>query len=89
MFCNARESYPGATTKARCRLVDTTVSLRYHCISRCCRNVHLLFDENGFQRKEWIDQRLKELKRNLFVSVGGFSTVLRKKEIALSFYLPL
>jgi hypothetical protein len=48
-------------TKARCRLVDTSVSRWYHCISRCCRKAYLLSDENGFQRKEWIDQRLKEL----------------------------
>jgi hypothetical protein len=47
-------------TKARCRLVDTSVSRWYHCLSRCCRKAHLLSDENGFQRKEWIDQRLKE-----------------------------
>jgi hypothetical protein len=46
-------------TKARCRLVDTSVSRWYHCVSRCCRKAHLLSDENGFQRKDWIDQRLK------------------------------
>jgi hypothetical protein len=48
-------------TKARFRLVDTSVSRWYHCVSRCCRKAYLLSDENGFQRKEWIDQRLKEL----------------------------
>ena len=62
-------------TKARFRLVDTTVSRWYHCISRCCRKAHLLSDENGFQRKEWIDQRLKELNEIFAISVGGFSTM--------------
>jgi hypothetical protein len=36
---------------------------------------HLLSDENGFQRKEWIDQRLKELNSIFSISVGGFSTM--------------
>ena len=62
-------------TKARCRLVDTSVSRWYHCISRCCRKAHLLSGENGFQRKDWIDQRLKELNEIFAISVGGFSTM--------------
>ena len=62
-------------TKARCLLVDTSVSRWYHCISRCCRKAHLLSGENGFQRKEWIDQRLKELNEIFAISVGGFSTM--------------
>jgi hypothetical protein len=62
-------------TKARCRLVDTSVSRWYHCLSRCCRKAHLLSDENGFQRKDWIDQRLKELNQIFAISVGGFSTM--------------
>ena len=62
-------------TKARSRLVDTSVSRWYHCLSRCCRKAHLLSDENGFQRKEWIDQRLKELNQIFAISVGGFSTM--------------
>jgi hypothetical protein len=62
-------------TKARFRPVDTTVSRWYHCLSRCCRKARLLSDENGFQRKDWIDQRLKELDSIFAISVGGFSTM--------------
>ena len=62
-------------TKARSRLVDTSVSRWYHCLSRCCRKAHLLSDENGFQRKDWIDQRLKELNQIFAISVGGFSAM--------------
>ncbi|MFN7894483.1 MAG: hypothetical protein ACK5OC_29630 [Pirellula sp.] len=39
------------------------------------RKAHLLSDENGFHRKEWIDQRLKELNQIFAISVGGFSTM--------------
>jgi hypothetical protein len=35
----------------------------------------LLSDENGFQRKDWIDQLLKELNEIFAIYVGGFSTM--------------
>jgi hypothetical protein len=62
-------------TKDRFRLVDASISLWYHCMYRCCRNASMLSDENGFQRKDWIDQRLKELNSIFAISVGGFSTM--------------
>jgi len=76
-------------TKARFRLVDTSVSRWYHCISRCCRKAYLLSDENGFQRKEWIDQRLKELNEIFAISVGGFSTMDNHLHLLLRMGAPL
>ena len=60
-------------TISRSRLVDTTVSRWYHCISRCVRRAHLLGDETAPGRKDWIENRLKELDQIFAVSVGGFS----------------
>jgi hypothetical protein len=60
-------------TISRSRLVDTTVSRWYHCISRCVRRAHLLGDEATPGRKDWIENRLKELDQIFAVSVGGFS----------------
>jgi hypothetical protein len=62
-------------TKDRFRLVDASISLWYHCMYRCCRKASMLSDENGFQRTDWIDQRLKELNSIFAISVGGFSTM--------------
>jgi hypothetical protein len=62
-------------TKARFRLVDTSLSRWYHCVSRCCRKAYFLSDENGFQRKAWIDQRLKELNEIFSISVGVFNAM--------------
>lgn len=74
-------------TKARFRLVDASVSCLYHCISRCCRKAHLLSDVNGFQRKNWIDQRLKELNEIFSISVGGFSTHGQPPALAAAYRL--
>ena len=60
-------------TISRSRLVDATVSRWYHCISRCVRRAHLLGDEASPGRKDWIENRLKELDQIFAVSVGGFS----------------
>ncbi|MEQ1830329.1 MAG: hypothetical protein ABL921_30510 [Pirellula sp.] len=60
-------------TISRSRLVDTTVSRWYHCISRCVRRAHLMGDEAAPGRKDWIENRLKELDQIFAVSVGGFS----------------
>ncbi|MFN8739793.1 MAG: transposase [Pirellula sp.] len=62
-----------AVTISRSRLVDTTVSRWYHCISRCVRRAHLLGDETSPGRKDWIENRLRELDQIFAVSVGGFS----------------
>ena len=60
-------------TISRSRLVDATVSRWYHCISRCVRRAHLMGDEAAPGRKDWIENRLKELDQIFAVSVGGFS----------------
>jgi len=49
----------------------------------------LLSDENGFQRKEWIDQRLKELNEIFAISVGGFSTMDNHLHLLLRMGAPL
>ena len=60
-------------TISRSRLVDTTVSRWYHCISRCVRRAHLMGTEAAPGRKDWIENRLKELDQIFADSVGGFS----------------
>ncbi len=60
-------------TISRSRLVDTTVSRWYHSISRCVRRAHLMGSEAAPGRKDWIENRLKELDQIFAVSVGGFS----------------
>ena len=49
-------------TIARSKLVDTSVSLWYHCISRCVRRAFLLSegdDGENSDRKAWIENRLQ------------------------------
>ena len=58
---------------SRSRLVDTEVTCWYHTISRCVRRSVLLSEDGSPGRKDWIDNRLKELDRIFAVSVGGFS----------------
>ncbi|MFN9412608.1 MAG: hypothetical protein ACK57V_09580, partial [Pirellula sp.] len=60
-------------TTARFRLVDTKVTRWYHLVSRCVRSAWLLQEDGTNNRKDWIDQRLKELDQIFAVSVGGFS----------------
>ena len=50
-------------TISRSRLVDTDVTRRYHTISRCVRRAMLLSEDGSPGRKDWIDNRLKELDR--------------------------
>jgi hypothetical protein len=45
---------------ARKVLVNPTVTQFYHSISRCVRRA-LLFGAENAQRKQWIEERLKEL----------------------------
>jgi len=61
-------------TIARSKLLDVTTPRRFHCISRCVRRAFLLGegDQEG-ERKDWIENRLKELDAIFAVSVGGFS----------------
>jgi hypothetical protein len=59
-------------TMARSRLVDTSVTRWYHCISRCVRRAYLLA-EGETDRKQWIEDRLETLAQIFSISVGGFS----------------
>jgi hypothetical protein len=59
-------------TTARAHLVDPSVTLWYHCLTRCVRRAFLL-REGGIDRKAWIEQRLQELAEIFAVSVAGFT----------------
>jgi len=61
-------------TVARSRLVDVGVTRWYHCVSRCVRRAFLLA-EGELDRKQWIEDRLKELADIFSVSVGGFAVL--------------
>ena len=59
---------------ARSRLVDTSVTRWYHCITRCVRRA-LLLNEGTFDRKAWIEKRLELLAEIFAISVSGFSVM--------------
>ena len=61
-------------TMARAHLVDLDVTRWYHCITRCVRRAFLL-GEGPLDRKQWIEDRLKELAEIFAISVGGFSVM--------------
>jgi REP element-mobilizing transposase RayT len=61
-------------TMARAHLVDVEVARWYHCITRCVRRAFLL-SEGPLDRKQWIENRLKELAEIFAISVGGFSVM--------------
>ncbi len=61
-------------TVARSQLVDTAVTRWYHCVTRCVRRAFLL-GEGPLNRKEWIENRVKELAEIFALSVGGFSVM--------------
>jgi hypothetical protein len=60
-------------TQPRSKIVDPSLTRWYHCISRCVRRAFLFAENHEFDRKEWLDQRLKELDSIFAVSVAGFS----------------
>jgi REP element-mobilizing transposase RayT len=57
---------------ARKVLVDPAVTPFYHCISRCVRRAFLCGEENA-HRKQWIEDRLKELAGIFAIDVCGFA----------------
>ncbi|MHC5541751.1 transposase, partial [Singulisphaera rosea] len=61
-------------TMARAHPVDPTVTRWYHCVTRCVRRAFLLGDPE-YDRKSWIDRRLKELAEIFAVSVAAFSVM--------------
>ena len=61
-------------TMARKHLVDVEMTRYYHCISRCVRRAFLCGE--GFEhRKDWIENRLRELSAIFSLDVCGFSVM--------------
>ncbi len=58
-------------TIARAHLIDPSQKHWYHCVTRCVRRAFLLGDDE-FNRKEWIETRLKELADCFAVGLGRF-----------------
>lgn len=58
-------------TSARSKSVDPKISRWYHCFSRCVRQAFLL--RQGDKRKQWIEDRLREVVQAFAVSVGSFA----------------
>jgi hypothetical protein len=61
-------------TIARRQLIDLSVARWYHCASRCVRRAFLLA-EGPTNRKEWIENRIKELAEIFAIGIGGFSVM--------------
>ena len=61
-------------TMARKQLVDVEMTRYYHCISRCvCRA--FLCGEGLEHRKDWIENRLRELAAIFSLDVCGFAVM--------------
>ena len=58
----------------RSRLVDLTITPWYHCISRCVRRAFLCGD-NHAHRKQWIENRLRQLVGIFAIECAGFSVM--------------
>lgn len=58
-------------TSARSKLVDPNVSRWYHCTTRCVRQAFLL--SKGFERKAWLQERLREVSDVFAIAVAGFA----------------
>ena len=56
----------------RSKIVDETVTCWYHCISRCVRRA-FLFGAGCEHRKQWIEDRLKELVELFAIDCAGFA----------------
>jgi REP element-mobilizing transposase RayT len=61
-------------TTARKVLVNPTLTSFYHCISRCVRRAFLCGEGNE-HRKQWIEDRLRELAGVFAIDVCGFSVM--------------
>ncbi|MFY9255816.1 MAG: hypothetical protein WAO83_20350 [Fuerstiella sp.] len=61
-------------TMARGELVDSTVTPYYHCISRCVRRAFLC-GEGCEHRKQWIEDRLRELDSIFAVEVAAYAVL--------------
>ena len=56
----------------RARIVDSSTSGFYHCISRCVRRAFLCGDEHD-HRRQWIEQRLAELLAVFTIEACAFA----------------
>ncbi len=61
-------------TMARGQLVDSTVTPYYHCISRCVRRAFLC-GEGCEHRKQWVEDRLKELASIFAIEVCAYAVL--------------
>jgi hypothetical protein len=61
-------------TMARGSIVDSAVTPYYHCISRCVRRAFLC-GEGHEDRKQWIEDRLKELAGIFAIEVCGYAVL--------------
>jgi len=55
-------------------IVDEAVTSYYHCVSRCVRRAFLCGGEFS-HRKQWIEDRLKELVGMLAIDCAGFAVM--------------
>jgi len=60
-------------TVARSQLIHPDISLWYHCISGCVRGAFLFSEGSEYQRKRWIEERLRYLAEVFTVSVGSYA----------------
>jgi hypothetical protein len=58
----------------RAQIVDPSVTPWYHCISRCVRRAFLC-GEGFAHRKQWIEDRLKELVELFAIDCAGFAVM--------------
>jgi hypothetical protein len=61
-------------TMARKSLVDSSVTPLYHCISRCVRRAFLCGEGCG-HRKQWIEDRLRELAGIFAIDVCAYAVL--------------
>jgi REP element-mobilizing transposase RayT len=59
---------------SRSKLVDVLITPWYHCISRCVRRAFLCGD-NYAHRKQWIENRVRELVGIFAIECAGFSVM--------------
>ncbi len=67
-------------TMARKQLVDLEVTRYYHCVTRCVRRAFLCGEDavsgkSYGHRKDWIENRLRDLSRIFSLDVCGFSVM--------------
>jgi hypothetical protein len=66
----------------RSLIVDPQVTPWYHCISRCVRRAFLC-GEGFAHRKQWIEDRLKELVELFAIDCAGFAVIYNRVTSAL------